>query len=124
MTVLDTRAAYLISLVELQLNRKGYYIQREVQLGNRRVDALAESTEATVSKGSLPVRFGIEYKVTSADSLPHRKPSKTIDRVPWFGGQVDVFRIYLYPAEQIVRVPKPLRETIKSEQSMTVKGIN
>src|SRR5438270_649636 len=54
----DSRTAYLISLVELQLNRRGYYIQREVNSGDRRIDALGERNRKSAKKSSPPVSFG------------------------------------------------------------------
>jgi hypothetical protein len=122
MTIHDTKTGYLISLIELQLNRRGYYIQREVQSGNRQLDALAESTEASAKANSLPIRFAIEYKVVKAGSSPHFERRVKSESVPWRGSEIEMFWIYLYPLERVVRVPNVLRQMIKSEQSMIVKS--
>jgi hypothetical protein len=123
MTMHDTQAAYLISLIELQLNRKGYYIRREVQCGNRWLDALAERTEGSAKRSSLPLRFAIEYRVVGSRFSPHTARAVEIESVFWLGAQIDLFWIYLYPSQGVVRVPAILRRVVKSEQSMIVKSI-
>lgn len=120
MTMRDTKAEYLISLIELQLNRKGYFISREVRFGNRELDALAEAADAHVS--GLPIRFAIEYKVVHRGSSTQIARRKKSESVLWQGGQIEMFWIYLYPLERVVRAPITLRKVIKSEQSMIVKG--
>jgi hypothetical protein len=87
------------------------------------VDALAEKNEGSARKGALPNRFAIEYNVVAPGSSPPIARRGKKDSIPWLGGQIDLFWIYLYPSERVVKVPDLLRKTIKSEQSMTVKSL-
>lgn len=119
----DTKTAYLISLIELQLNRKGYYIQREVRSGSHWIDAVAELSPSSSKKSSTLNRFAIEYKAIESGSIPRKKSAPKHDQVPWLGETIRVFWITLYPDSREVEVPAELSKMIKSEQSMVVRKL-
>lgn len=116
----DTRASYLISLIGLQLNRRGYLVRREGGFRNQQIDALVELTHGANQVPSLPRVFAIEYKVAKPGVRPGKSRKKGISATPWLNGTLCTFWIYLYPASQTVEVPAPLSKVIRSEQSMKV----